>query len=43
MPVNKDIPPPNTESLVVNHLVVRLDLLNPIFLWTTPLTHRQPL
>lgn len=32
MSVTKDIPPPNTESLVVNHLVVRLDLLNPTFL-----------
>ena len=26
MPVKKDIPPPTTESLVVDHLVVRLDL-----------------
>jgi hypothetical protein len=32
MPVKKDIQPPNTESLVVDHLVVRLDLLDPSLL-----------
>ena len=32
MPVKKDIPPLNTESLVVDYLVVRLDLLDPTYL-----------